>query len=100
MRRTLRPLLAPDRARAGRPPGRSGQQRGQRARGVLINATCKRETLQDRRTFADEREARLSLFRWLHRYNTVRRHSTLGRRSPIAYETALDTPSTTLAPAA
>jgi transposase InsO family protein len=65
-----------------------------------FNATCKRETLQGHRAWADEREARLDLFRWLHRYNTRRRHSSLGQRSPIAYETALATTSTTLAPAA
>jgi transposase InsO family protein len=65
-----------------------------------FNATCKRETLQGRNAWADEREARLDLFHWLHRYNTRRRHSSLGQRSPIAYETALDTTSTTLAPAA
>ncbi|SCF61853.1 Transposase InsO and inactivated derivatives [Streptomyces sp. Ncost-T10-10d] len=65
-----------------------------------FNATCKRETLQGRRAWNDEREARLDLFRWLHRYNTVRRHSRLGHRSPIAYETALDAPSTTPAKAA
>ncbi len=65
-----------------------------------FNATCKRETLKGRSAWADEREARLDLFRWLHRYNTRRRHSSLGQRSPIAYETALDTTSTTLAPAA
>jgi transposase InsO family protein len=65
-----------------------------------FNATCKRETLQGRRAWADEREARLELFRRLHRYNTRRRHSGPGRRSPIAYETALDTTSTTLAQAA
>ncbi|WP_416979273.1 integrase core domain-containing protein [Streptomyces sp. T028] len=61
-------------------------------------ATCKRETLQGRGAWADEREARLDLFHWLHRYNTRRRHSSLGQRSPIAYETALDTTSTTLGP--
>ncbi|MFE5868451.1 integrase core domain-containing protein [Streptomyces roseifaciens] len=65
-----------------------------------FNATCKREILQGRRAFTDEREARLTLFRWLHRYNTVRRHTALGHRSPITCEQALDTPSTTLAPAA
>ncbi|WP_411123162.1 integrase core domain-containing protein [Streptomyces sp. x-19] len=47
-----------------------------------FNATCKRETLQGRRAFTDEREARLTLFRWLHRYNTVRRHTALGHRGP------------------
>jgi transposase InsO family protein len=51
-----------------------------------FNATFKRETLQGRRAFADEREARLASFRWLHRYNTVRRHSRLGYQSPITYE--------------
>lgn len=65
-----------------------------------FNATCKRETLQGRRDWADEREARLDLFRWLHRYNIRRRHSSLGQRSPITYETALATTSTNLAPAA
>ncbi|GAA3370124.1 hypothetical protein GCM10017744_092620 [Streptomyces antimycoticus] len=58
-----------------------------------FNAACKREILQGRRTWNDEREARLDLFRWLHRYNTVRRHSRLGHRSPIAYEQALRTTS-------
>ncbi|MDX3351731.1 IS3 family transposase [Streptomyces violaceoruber] len=65
-----------------------------------FNATCKREILQGRGSWADEREARLDLFRWLHRYNTRRRHSSLGQRSPVAYETALGTTSTTLAQAA
>jgi transposase InsO family protein len=36
-----------------------------------FNATFKRETLQGRRAFTDDREARLDSFRWLHRYNTV-----------------------------
>ncbi|MEV0158217.1 integrase core domain-containing protein [Micromonospora sp. NPDC050686] len=44
-----------------------------------FNATFKRETLQGRRAFTDEREARLTAFRWMHRYNTVRRHSRLGQ---------------------
>ena len=61
-----------------------------------FNATFKRETLQGRRAFADEHEARLTTFRWLHRYNTVRRHSRLGQRSPIAYENTRTT-STMLA---
>ncbi|MFJ5561767.1 IS3 family transposase [Streptomyces sp. NPDC093250] len=62
-----------------------------------FNATFKRETLQGRKHWSSEREARLDAFRWLHRYNTRRRHSHLGQRSPIAYEAALDTTSTTLA---
>ncbi|MFC4071910.1 integrase core domain-containing protein [Actinoplanes subglobosus] len=51
-----------------------------------FNATFERETLQGRRAFTDERDARLTSFRWLHRYNTARRHSRLGQQSPITYE--------------
>jgi transposase InsO family protein len=65
-----------------------------------FNATFKRETLQGRRAFADEREARLASFRWLHRYNTVRRHSRLGQQSPITYEKTTRTTPATLASAA
>jgi transposase InsO family protein len=65
-----------------------------------FNATFKRETLQGRRAFTDEREARLTAFRWLHRYNTVRRHSRLGHRSPNTYENSIPTVPATLAPAA
>jgi transposase InsO family protein len=65
-----------------------------------FNATFKRETLQGRKSRPSERQARLDAFRWLNRYNTRRRHSRLGHRSPIAYETATRTTSTTLTPAA
>ena len=64
-----------------------------------FNASFKRETLQGRRAFTDEREARLSSFRWLHRYNTVRRHSRLGQQSPITYENTRATPATLAAAA-
>ncbi len=64
-----------------------------------FNATFKRETLQARRAFSDDREARLASFRWLHRYNTVRRHSRLGQQSPITYENTAAT-STMVAAAA
>jgi transposase InsO family protein len=65
-----------------------------------FNATFKRETLQGRKSWPNEHEARLDAFHWLHRYNTRRRHSHLGQRSPIAYETASPRPSTTLPTAA
>ncbi|MDX2683576.1 IS3 family transposase [Streptomyces soliscabiei] len=65
-----------------------------------FNATFKRETLQGRKSWPTEREARLDAFRWLHRYNTRRRHSRLGQQSPIAYENALQLTPTTLAQAA
>ncbi|MFI2740711.1 IS3 family transposase [Streptomyces sp. NPDC018711] len=62
-----------------------------------FNAIFKRETLQGRKSWPTEREARLDAFRWLHRYNTRRRHSRLGQRSPIAFENALQLTPTTLA---
>ncbi|MCX4784615.1 IS3 family transposase, partial [Streptomyces sp. NBC_01264] len=65
-----------------------------------FNATFKRETLQGRKSWPDECEARLDAFRWLTRYNTRRRHSRLGQRSPIAFENALHLTPTTLTPAA
>jgi transposase InsO family protein len=65
-----------------------------------FNATFKRETLQGRRAFIDEREARLTSFRWLHRYNTVRRHSRLGQQSPINFEKSIRTAPATLPSAA
>ncbi|MEV4139869.1 integrase core domain-containing protein [Dactylosporangium sp. NPDC049742] len=65
-----------------------------------FNASLKCETLQGRRAFTDEHDARLTTFRWLHRYNTVRRHSRLGHQSPIAYETATRPTSATLPQAA
>ncbi|GGT06546.1 transposase InsO family protein [Streptomyces griseoviridis] len=65
-----------------------------------FNATFERETLQGRKSWPTEREARLDAFRWLHRYNTRRRHSHLGQRSPIAFENAFHLTPTTLAQAA
>jgi transposase InsO family protein len=64
-----------------------------------FNASFKRETLQGRPAFTDERDARLASFRWLHRYNTTRRHSALGQQSPISYENSRHPPAI-LAPAA
>ena len=64
-----------------------------------FNATFKRETLQGRRAFTDEREARLSSFGWLHRSNTVRRHSRLGQQSPLIYERTSAAPTTLTAAA-
>ncbi|SEN84444.1 Integrase core domain-containing protein [Nonomuraea pusilla] len=51
-----------------------------------FNATLKRETLQGAKRWASPREARLAVFKWINRYNTRRRHSTLGHLSPIDYE--------------
>ncbi|MFE4599851.1 integrase core domain-containing protein [Kitasatospora indigofera] len=81
------------------PSGRRRLEREQRRRG---NLERDHETRDAPRTkgWSSEREARLELFRWLHRYNTVRRHTRLGHRSPITYENALNTTSTTLAQAA
>ncbi|MEV5561163.1 IS3 family transposase [Nonomuraea wenchangensis] len=55
-----------------------------------FNASLKRETLQGTQHWPDARTARLAVFRWITRYNTVRRHSRLGRLSPIDYEKTTD----------
>ncbi|AKZ53617.1 transposase [Streptomyces ambofaciens ATCC 23877] len=65
-----------------------------------FDATFKRETPQGRKSWPTEREARLDAFGRLHRYNTRRRHSRLGQRSPIAFENALQLTPTTPAQAA
>ncbi|MFC9730862.1 IS3 family transposase [Streptomyces roseolus] len=65
-----------------------------------FNAAYKRETLKGRKGWPSQREARLDAFRWLTRYNTGRRHSRLGQRSPIAYENDLQPAATTLTQAA
>ncbi|RPK59573.1 IS2 transposase TnpB [Streptomyces sp. ADI96-02] len=65
-----------------------------------FDATFKRETLQGRKSWPNEREARLDAFRRLNRYNTRRRHSHLGQRSPIAFENAYHRTPTTPARAA
>ncbi|MFI1259245.1 transposase [Streptomyces netropsis] len=74
-------------------------QRGQRTRRILQRDVHRRDApgLQD---LLQRARCPLDAFRWLHRYNTRRRHSRLGQRSPIAYETASGTTSTTLSPAA
>jgi transposase InsO family protein len=51
-----------------------------------FNASLKRETLQGQKRWSGPREARLAVFGWVTRYNTTRRHSTLGQTSPINYE--------------
>ncbi|GAA3422264.1 hypothetical protein GCM10018952_72060 [Streptosporangium vulgare] len=51
-----------------------------------FNATLKRETLRGAKRWSSPREARLAVFKWITRYNTRRRHSTLDYLSPIGYE--------------
>ncbi|GAA3831442.1 hypothetical protein GCM10022206_82400 [Streptomyces chiangmaiensis] len=51
-----------------------------------FHASLKRETLQGSRRFDGARACRLSVFRWLTRYNTRRRHKKNGQLSPVAYE--------------
>lgn len=51
-----------------------------------FHASLKRETLQGARRWDGARACRLSVFRWLTRYNTRRRHSRNGQLSPVAYE--------------
>ena len=65
-----------------------------------LNASFKRETLQGAQTWGSAREARLAVFGWAHRYNTRRRHSHLGQKSPIDYENSLTPTPATLTHAA
>jgi len=65
-----------------------------------LNASFKRETLQGDQSWSGEREARLATFGWVHRYNTRRRHSSLGQLSPIDYENSLALTPATLTHAA
>ncbi|OLO80528.1 hypothetical protein BKH13_03820 [Actinomyces naeslundii] len=74
---------------------------GSSAAGALaesFNATLKREVLMDQRSWTDELTCRRQTFRWLTRYNTVRRHSYCGHLPPTTYEQ--QTSTTTLATAA
>jgi transposase InsO family protein len=56
-----------------------------------FNANLKRETLQGTHGWPDARTARLAVFRWITRYNRIRRHSRCGQLSPIDYEKTTDT---------
>ena len=51
-----------------------------------FHASLKRETLQGAHHHDGTRTCRLTVFRWITRYNTRRRHSANGRLSPVAYE--------------
>ncbi|MFB7226043.1 IS3 family transposase [Streptomyces sp. NPDC056227] len=51
-----------------------------------FHASLKRETLQGARRWDGAAACRLSVFRWLTRYNTRRRHSRNRQLSPVAYE--------------
>ncbi|MDF9876156.1 transposase InsO family protein [Cellulosimicrobium cellulans] len=62
-----------------------------------FNATLKRETLAGAHGWPDPATARREVFAWITRYNTRRRHSTCGHRSPIAYENAHHAATLTLA---
>jgi putative transposase len=45
--------------------------------------------LRRARKFATKAEARAAVAAWIEDYNHNRRHSALGKRSPVAYERAL-----------
>ena len=57
-----------------------------------FNATLKRETLQDQNCWPDDAVCRRQVFRWIVRYNTRRRHSYCGHKSPTSYETTATLP--------
>jgi transposase InsO family protein len=62
-----------------------------------FHATLKRETLQGARDYGDPATCRRTVFAWLTRYNTRRRHSTNGHLSPNDYERRHHTAKLTLA---
>ncbi|MFF2852092.1 IS3 family transposase [Streptomyces sp. NPDC058001] len=51
-----------------------------------FHASLKRETLQGAHDYGDSDTCRRTVFAWLTRYNTRRRHSANGHLSPNAYE--------------
>ena len=56
-----------------------------------LNATVKREVLQDRKSFASQAECRREMFSWCVRYDTKRMHSYCGPVSPNAFESQVTT---------
>ena len=52
-----------------------------------FNASLKRETLQGAKRWETQDQCRAEVFRWVTRYNTRRRHSSLGYLSPLDFET-------------
>ena len=65
----------------------AGELLGQRADGELLRQ-LKKELVHDE-DYATRAEARASLFEYIEVfYNRVRRHSSLGYKSPVEYERA------------
>ncbi|WP_459740108.1 IS3 family transposase [Streptomyces sp. E-15] len=62
-----------------------------------FHASLKRETLQGGRDYGDAATCRRTVFAWLTRYNTRRRHSANGHLSPDEYERRHHTAKLTLA---
>ncbi|MFJ3338423.1 IS3 family transposase [Streptomyces sp. NPDC086766] len=62
-----------------------------------FHASLKREPLQGARDYGDAAACRMTVFRWLTRYNTRRRQSANGHLSPDDYERRHHTAKLTLA---
>ncbi|ROR46444.1 transposase InsO family protein [Kitasatospora cineracea] len=62
-----------------------------------FHASLKRETLRGTRDYGDSTICRRTVFAWLTRYNTRRRHSANGHLSPNDYERRQHTAKLTLA---
>lgn len=62
-----------------------------------FHASLKRETLQGAQDYGDSDTCRRTVFAWLTRYNTRRRHSANGHLSPNEYEHRHHTAKLTLA---
>ncbi|MFF1595130.1 integrase core domain-containing protein [Streptomyces sp. NPDC058286] len=62
-----------------------------------FHASLQRETLQGAHDYGDSDTCRRTVFAWLTRYNTRRRHSANGHLSPNEYEHRHHTAKLTLA---
>jgi transposase InsO family protein len=62
-----------------------------------FHASLKRETLRGAHHYGDADTCRRTVFAWLTRYNTRRRHSANGHLSPNEYEHRHHTAKLTLA---
>ena len=61
-----------------------------------FHSSLKREILKGARRFDRPANCRRTVFRWITRYNSWRRHSANGQVSPVEYERQHELPSATV----